>query len=94
MLQSAATVETGATTTVNLTLEVGVVREQVTVRTDAPTLSYESSNVSGVVNRGQVENLPLNGRNFLELAKLEPDVPLTPPVYVATESEPFIIRVQ
>jgi hypothetical protein len=68
----AATVETGTTTTVNLALGVGDVREQVTISVAAPTLSYESSNVSGVVTRSQMENLPLNGRNFLELAKLEP----------------------
>ncbi len=72
--QRGATVETGTTTTVNLTLGVSDVREQVTVSESSPTLSYESSNVSGVVNRSQVENLPLNGRNFLELAKLEPGV--------------------
>jgi hypothetical protein len=72
LTQRTVTVETGMTTTVNLMLEVGSVSEQVTVSTDAPTLSYESSNVSGVINRSQVENLPLNGRNFLELAKLEP----------------------
>lgn len=77
VLQRTATVETGMTTTVNLTLEIGEVREQVTVSATAPTLSFESSNVSGVVNRSQVENLPLNGRNFLELAKLEPGVQLS-----------------
>lgn len=70
--QRTATVETGTTTAVNFTLGVGDVREQVTVSATAPTLSFESSNVSGVINRSQVENLPLNGRNFLELAKLEP----------------------
>jgi hypothetical protein len=70
--QRAATVETGMTTIVNLTLGVGDVREQVTISAAAPTLSYESNIVSGVITRSQVENLPLNGRNFLELAKLEP----------------------
>jgi hypothetical protein len=74
LVQRAATVETGTTTTVNLTLQVGEVREQVTVGDAAPLLNYESHSVGGVVSRAQIENLPLNGRNFLELAKLEPGV--------------------
>jgi hypothetical protein len=73
-LQRAATVETGATTTLNLTLEVGAVRAQVEVSATAPALNYEGHTVGGVINRAQVENLPLNGRNFLDLARLEPGV--------------------
>jgi hypothetical protein len=74
LLRRAATVETGATTTVNLTLQVGEVREQVTVGDAAPLMNYESNIVGGVVSRAQIDNLPLNGRNFLELAGLEPGV--------------------
>ncbi|MGH9941493.1 MAG: carboxypeptidase regulatory-like domain-containing protein [Pyrinomonadaceae bacterium] len=74
LLQRTATVETGTTTTVNLTLQVGEVRERVTVDTAAPLVNYEHHQVGGLVSRQQIENLPLNGRNFLELAKLEPGV--------------------
>ncbi len=74
LLERKATVETGATTTLNITLQVGEVSEQVTVDTAAPLLNYEHHQVGGLVSRQQIENLPLNGRNFLELAKLEPGV--------------------
>jgi Carboxypeptidase regulatory-like domain len=79
LLERTATVETGTTTTVILTLQVAEVREQVTVSDATPLLRYDQHQVSGVVSHAQIENLPLNGRNFLELAKLEPGV--TTPVF-------------
>ena len=72
--QTMATVEAGTTTTVNLSLQIGGVTEQVTVDDAAPLIDYEHHQVSSVVDRAQIENLPLNGRNFLDLAKLEPGV--------------------
>jgi hypothetical protein len=80
-LERAATVEAGTTTTVNLMLQVGGVSEKVSVNDAAPLIHSEQHQVSGLVNRKQIENLPLNGRNFLELAKLEPGV--TTPVRVS-----------
>ncbi len=74
LLKRTITVEAGMTTTVKLMLQVGEVSEQVTVSDAAPLINYESNAVGGVVSRQQIENLPLNGRNFLELAKLEPGV--------------------
>ena len=69
-----AKVETGAATRVDLQLSVGAVSEQVPVNTGAPRVQYEQHQVSGLVRREQIEDLPLNGRNFLDLAKLEPGV--------------------
>ena len=74
VLERTAIVETGATTSVNLQLQVGKLSEQVTVNDVAPLISYEHHQLGGLVNRQQIENLPLNGRNPLELAKLEPGV--------------------
>src|SRR5262249_14755162 len=58
-------VEAGTTTTVNLILEVGELSENVNVSDVAPLINYEQHQVGAVVNREQIENLPLNGRNFL-----------------------------
>src|SRR5262245_58969986 len=60
-----ATVQTGSTTTVNVSLQVGQTSEIVTVTgTTATAINYESNTVQGVVTRQQIENLPLNGRSF------------------------------
>ncbi|MBA3567765.1 MAG: TonB-dependent receptor [Pyrinomonadaceae bacterium] len=74
LLESSATVQVGTTTTVNLTLQIGEISEKVKVDNAAPSINYEHYQVGSVVSRLQIENLPLNGRNFLELAKLEPGV--------------------
>ena len=55
-------------------IQIGDVTEQVTVDDAAPLMHYEQHQVGGVISRKQIENLPLNGRNFLDLAKLEPGV--------------------
>src|SRR5262247_146071 len=69
-----ATVLTGSTTTVNVSLQVGQTNEIVTVTGAAAAINYESNTVQGVVTRQQIDNLPLNGRSFLNLAQLEPGV--------------------
>jgi Carboxypeptidase regulatory-like domain len=68
------TVDAGSTTSANVVLEIGEVRETITVEGVQPLLRRDDHQVSGIVTREQIENLPLNGRNFLELAKLEPGV--------------------
>ena len=67
-----ATVEAGSTTTVNLVMQVGATTDDLTVEGSFPQIRYESHEVDGMVTRPQIEGLPLNGRNFLELVKLEP----------------------
>ena len=69
-----AAVEAGTTTTVDFTLRVGEITESVTVDGAVPQMHYDSHAVGGVVVRSQIQDLPLNGRSFLELAKLEPGV--------------------
>ncbi len=67
-----AIVEAGSTTTVNLTMQLGSSTQTVTVDAASPQIRYDTHEVGGVVTRPQIEGLPLNGRSFLELAKLEP----------------------
>ena len=48
--------------------------KSISVAAATPQMRYDSHAVGGVVTHQQLENLPLNGRSFLELAKLEPGV--------------------
>jgi hypothetical protein len=71
---SPATVTTGATTTIRIGLEIGTREETVTVTGMATSVDLVSNRVQGVVGRAQIENLPLNGRSFMNLAQLQPGV--------------------
>src|SRR6266478_1043036 len=68
------TVQVGNITTSSVTLEVGSTTTVISVEGAAITLNTEQSTIQGVVTQQQIENLPINGRNFLDLAQLEPGV--------------------
>ena len=70
----AVTVEAGGTTTADFVVRVGDVAESVRVEAATPQLRFDAASVSGSISRDQIEGLPLNGRSFLELGKLEPGV--------------------
>jgi hypothetical protein len=59
---------------VDLTLTVGNLDESVIVTGSAPVLESESSERGQVIGREQIVNLPLNGRNYADLALLAPGV--------------------
>jgi hypothetical protein len=73
-----ATVEAGTTTTVNLSLTPGATREVVTVEAATTQINYESHSVQGTIQRQSIQDLPLNGRSFLQLSTLEPGITTTP----------------
>jgi hypothetical protein len=64
----------GDNLTVNFRLQPGLVSERVAVNGQASGLNTTDFSVNGSVNQVQIQNLPLNGRNFLALARLEPGV--------------------
>ncbi len=59
---------------VNFTLQLGQVSETVEVTAAAPLLESQSSSLGTVVNTQLTSELPLNGRNFVQLATLSPGV--------------------
>jgi hypothetical protein len=63
--------------TVDLALEAGAVTESVTiVATSGETVNTTSGEVARVIDTAQVQELALNGRNYLQLTTLIPGAPL------------------
>ena len=60
------------TARVDLKLRVGEVSEKVQVSSEAILLKTDTSEVGQVLNNKQIVELPLNGRDFLQLARLIP----------------------
>ena len=53
-------------------MQLATVQETVTVSGDAPLVESQKSELAGRVTAGQVQDLPLNGRNWLDLVALVP----------------------
>ena len=71
--EMALTVELGAVTSGNVRLEAGQENTLVKIQTSSLVNSQQPT-VQGVVTTQQIEDLPIDGWNFLELAQLEPGV--------------------
>jgi hypothetical protein len=55
-------------------MQLGGVSEELTVTAAAPLIEKSTSEISTLIDEKQIENLPLNGRNFTQLATLAPGV--------------------
>jgi hypothetical protein len=69
-------VNIGQTTDLSIVLRVAALAETVTVTAEAPLLRLRSSAVGQVVDLTRIESLPLNGRQFANLAATVPGVGL------------------
>ena len=74
LVQSGITLQINQQARLNLTLQLGQVSDTVEVTGAPPLLEAESSSLGTVVNEQLVNQLPLNGRNFIQLATLSPGV--------------------
>jgi hypothetical protein len=67
-------VQVAVTASGTIKLEVGQESTVVEVQGSTVTVNTEQATVQGVLTGDQIDNLPVNGRNFLDLAQLEPGV--------------------
>lgn len=66
--------QVGAVQRVDFVLEVGEITQNVEVSSAAPLLTTENTSVGTVIENRRVVELPLNGRNYLQLVKLSTNV--------------------
>jgi hypothetical protein len=67
-------VQVGVISAGNIKLQIGTERLALSVESTAVTVNTEQATVQGVVTPEQIQELPTNGRNFLDLAQLEPGI--------------------
>ena len=72
------TLNSGTRPKLDLTLKIGQVSESVDVTAQAPLVNATTTDMGVVIERGKVEALPLNGRNFQQLVSLQAGVVSSP----------------
>ena len=64
----------GQQLSLNLTMKVGSATEMVNVTSDVPAVDLVNSTIGGVTNATAIEEIPLNGRSWTDLANFQPGV--------------------
>jgi hypothetical protein len=74
VLRDNINLEVQQTIRLDATMEIGQVGETVTITTGAGLLNAENATVGTVIENKRIVDLPLNGRNFLQLVATAPNV--------------------
>src|SRR6202522_500653 len=74
VLETTVVVQVGQVSVYNARLEVGSSTSVVEVSGESVTVNTDQAQIAGTLTTEQIEALPINGRNFLDLAQLEPGV--------------------
>jgi len=74
LVRRGVTLNVGETRTVDLRLDVGQTSEEISVTAEAPLLETTRGSAGTVVENTLVRELPLNGRDYLQLAKISAGV--------------------
>ena len=73
-IRSGVTLTVGQEAVINFSLQVGAIEQRVEVTGEALLVNTTSGSLGGLVDARQVADLPLNGRNYVELTLLQPGV--------------------
>lgn len=72
LVQESVRLGVGESASLSFTLRVATIQENVTVTGETPLVDVKQSGIAGRVDTTQVQSLPLNGRNWLDLVALVP----------------------
>jgi hypothetical protein len=72
--QDGIVVNVGGTSSVTLVLRVGNVAESVTISETTAAIDPAQTDISSLVNRNEIQDLPINGRRYYDFALLTPGV--------------------
>ena len=70
-IQKGLTLTVGSTQRVDFSLKVGSVSQQVEVTGEAPQVNTTNATIAGLVDDNSIRELPLNGRDWLQLALMQ-----------------------
>jgi hypothetical protein len=73
-IHSGLTLTVAQEAVVNITLQVGSAAQSVTVTTEEPLVNTTNGSLGGLVDEQRVADLPLNGRNYIDLSLLQTGV--------------------
>lgn len=78
-IQTNIILDVDQTARVDVSLQTGQASEQITVEASAPVVESEKSSLGEVIDNKTIVELPLNGRNFIQLGTLVPGTTEGPP---------------
>lgn len=92
-VQTGIVLSVGQTATVDVSLKVASATEVVNVTTEAPPVEPTRTEISQVIDTAQIQELPTNGRRFVDFALLTPGVATGRTSLQSTFTEPDTTRI-
>ncbi|HYA22827.1 MAG TPA: TonB-dependent receptor [Terriglobales bacterium] len=92
-VQKGIALTVGQTATIDVNLKVAGVTEVVNVSTEAPPVEPTKTEISQVIDTVQIQELPTNGRQFVDFALLTPGVATGRTSLQSTFTEPDVTRI-
>lgn len=92
-VQTGISLTVGQTATIDVNLKVAGTTEVVNVSTEAPPVEPTKTEISQVIDTVQIQQLPTNGRQFVDFALLTPGVATGRTSLQSTFTEPDVTRI-
>ncbi|MGA8150558.1 MAG: carboxypeptidase regulatory-like domain-containing protein [Terriglobales bacterium] len=92
-VQTGISMTVGQTATIDVVLKVAATAETITVTSEAPPVEPTRTEISQVIDTVQIQQLPTNGRQFVDFALLTPGVATGRTSLQSTFTEPDVTRI-